>query len=137
MKTCEWNVTSFLTHGKAEEWLTSFDDNPVSKVYAAPGPRLVSQMVPHYFHCFLIVLMMMQRYITVCHPAIAGTIFKNMRHFAYAIISYILLLLHGLIIYAYMDYFQYDSERIKNEPPQRNFNYWTVENHLTLLENFR
>ena len=123
---CPWKVIPITSHDY--HLMTPFDKHIRRNISLLPGPQLISELVPHYIQCFLILLMSIERYILVCHSATAKFILTHKRRYIfYATVTCLLSLLTVFVIFAHLQDFK--TTTITNDVLFSLYDSWTVRNH--------
>ncbi len=105
-------------------------------IFTRAGPRLISEIVPHYSQCFLILFMSIERYVLVRYAADAETILSKKRRLAFY--TFIIIFLAALSIFAITSSWRhfalggswnFDVGGIQDHLPFF-FHFWTVNSCL-------
>ncbi len=100
-KVCLWdNVYSFERK-----------EAPIGIIWWTPGPRIMSEIVPHFSQCFLMLFMSFERYILVCHPIQAEQILTPKRRSVfYVVATLIVLSIPIATFFTYNNFLKFDRD---------------------------
>ncbi len=140
---CSWQPEKriFLTGSRVYQyiWLWGQPKNSFmgKSLWRNPMLRLISELVPHYSQCVLILCMSVERYILICHAASAARLLsKKRRILCYTLIVLLLLAVTGSVFtLMYPGFTPHFYEDYVNETPQFvEMKFLKVDNIGTLVE---